>query len=1021
MKFSLVFLVVPLLLCHPGQLRAARFGPDEPGEAGDLVHRTSPDGLMWGLDGYTEGLTDIFSIHPGHAGIFVGISNDPGRGFEDAVPQVVEAIGRPPNSGVVEINNLTDFCSETSMIFLGAQTVADLTSEQRANIVILACDQLGEGYNENMSGDDQKGPGDNQWICSGLAEKIYESCNKNFGMDLSYYDQYPYQDQDGTVHSYPGYGGWGGVDITPDGRIDTDDNQVSETLEQTKVTTVWPFYLHILFPYTQMIQSSLVDAAPEVPTTRAEFEPAQPNGDNGWYTVDVETTIVGDDGDHGSGIYYLRYSFGDGDWQLYESPFLIRETNYLYSYAKDNAGNYPDTVYPDAYLKIDQEGPRFPTWTNTSDPRPGHYEFFQEIYDDNSGHRVDASYPRVYYSWNQALVVENHNNGSLAMNADGPGRFRAAFTVETANLGDRLFWRCRARDNAGNLAWSEVRAGGVITGGSPYDRIIAEDDPEFNRGSLSGKLWYYYSDGAYKDYYWTYGDNLSGSDCWASWTPTIPVDGYYDIYAGFWAGHDRSSQVPVAIDHREGTDRLVLSQHHDGEDVWVSRLLGTYRLSAGTGQQLELGDSTGEPYDGDTVVLADTVKFIFRQTLESPTPTVLPVSSRTPSPVSSPTPSPSVAAVSTPTPAASPTATLLPSATAAPTLTPPEAAPPTPTATIVRCLTVSGKVLDGESGEGLIGAEVRGYCGDVDTAPVVTDDEGRYRLEFCTHYPARGMVVKARRVGFLPDYREEHYENWEEISGADIPLIPDNLPSGVVDGDYDGNGSAEITLFRPATGMWGIRGRSRFYFGGEGDDLVAADYSGDGTSDVAVFRGGRGLWVVRGLTRVYFGTAGDVPVPGDYGGDGTARIAVYRNRNGMWAVQGLTRWYFGSRHDRPVPGDYDGSGSWAPAVFRPANGLWAVRGVTRTYFGRLGDRPVPGDYTGSGGRSFGIFRPETGLWAIGEMTRIYYGSSVDIPVPGRYDGDRDRPAVFRSGSGLWAVRGWTRTYFGRTTDLPATR
>ena len=38
------------------------------------------------------------------------------------------------------------------------------------------------------------------------------------------------------------------------------------------------------------------------------------------------------------------------------------------------------------------------------------------------------------------------------------------------------------------------------------------------------------------------------------------------------------------------------------------------------------------------------------------------------------------------------------------------------------------------------------------------------------------------------------------------------------------------------------------------------DYNGDGTSNIAIFRVGSGLWAIRGITRVYFGTSGDIPV-----------------------------------------------------------------------------------------------------------------------------------------------------------------
>lgn len=239
------------------------------------------------------------------------------------------------------------------------------------------------------------------------------------------------------------------------------------------------------------------------------------------------------------------------------------------------------------------------------------------------------------------------------------------------------------------------------------------------------------------------------------------------------------------------------------------------------------------------------------------------------------------------------------------------------------------------------------------------------------------------------------------------------------------------------------------------------DYNGDGTSDLAIFRPGSSLWSARGVTRVYFGRSGDLPVSGDYRGDGTTIPAVFRPTGGLWGVRGLTRFYFGGSEDLPVPGAYGSSEVWTPAIFRPASGLWAVRGLTRTYFGQTGDLPVPGDYGGEGRQNIGVFRPDSGLWAVSGSTRFYFapglgspapadyggegaeratifeadgrwrirgrtdfywGGVADLPVPSNYLGDGTaRPAVFRPESGLWAVRELTRAYFGRFGDIPASR
>lgn len=240
-------------------------------------------------------------------------------------------------------------------------------------------------------------------------------------------------------------------------------------------------------------------------------------------------------------------------------------------------------------------------------------------------------------------------------------------------------------------------------------------------------------------------------------------------------------------------------------------------------------------------------------------------------------------------------------------------------------------------------------------------------------------------------------------------------------GDYNGDGTSEIAVFRPATGLWAARGVTRAYFGRFGDLPVPGDYRGDGTTIPAVFRPETGLWAVRGLSRLYFGGEGDRPVPGVYG-PGEAWIpGVFRPSSGLWAVRGLTRAYFGQTGDLPVPGDYGGTGRRHPGIFRPDSGLWAIRGLTRFFYASGSGTPVPADYGGTGTDRAAVFEG-AGRWRIRGQTVFFWGSGGDLPVPSNYLGDgTDRPAIFRPENGRWAVRELTRVYFGRPGDLPASR
>ncbi len=242
-------------------------------------------------------------------------------------------------------------------------------------------------------------------------------------------------------------------------------------------------------------------------------------------------------------------------------------------------------------------------------------------------------------------------------------------------------------------------------------------------------------------------------------------------------------------------------------------------------------------------------------------------------------------------------------------------------------------------------------------------------------------------------------------------------------GDYDGDGTSDIGIYRQSAGLWAVRGVTRTYFGGPIDLPVSGDYTGDGTSNLGIFRPTAGLWALRGVSRIYYGLPGDYPAPADYDGNGIADVCIFRPSAGLWSARGVTRTYFGAAGDKPVPGDYKGSGTDAIGIFRPSSGTWAIRGVTRIYFGGFDDWPLPGDYNGDGAFEAAIFRPwSTGLWAVRGVTRFYFGRCTDYPVRADFNGNgTDNPGVFRQHLGLWAARGVTRAYFGGSGDIPVAR
>lgn len=126
-----------------------------------------------------------------------------------------------------------------------------------------------------------------------------------------------------------------------------------------------------------------------------------------------------------------------------------------------------------------------------------------------------------------------------------------------------------------------------------------------------------------------------------------------------------------------------------------------------------------------------------------------------------------------------------------------------------------------------------------------------------------------------------------------------------VPADFDGDGWEDLAIWRPSSGYWAVvhssLGASKDesaiiwkQWGAAGDYIMPGDYDGDGKADLVVWRSTNGNWYICSSVHRYdcsigqtfqFGLLGDIPIRADYDGDGILDLIVWRPSSGTWYIK----------------------------------------------------------------------------------------------------------------------------------------
>jgi len=205
-------------------------------------------------------------------------------------------------------------------------------------------------------------------------------------------------------------------------------------------------------------KSVRIDVDDTLPYSTHEFDPRNPDGENGWYVTDVEVTLSASDpysNEVSSGVNFMKYKIGDGSWQTISGDrgtFILNEDGdnlQIQYYAVDNVGNQESTN--SFTIDMDQTPPDIEEveWEAFRDPPifgEWYVTFTCDAVDETSGmDRVE-----MYINDGVYKVIEG----------DGP---TYKFTIQWSSILKTVVFTFEHYDRAGNVIADDLPGDDVVS------------------------------------------------------------------------------------------------------------------------------------------------------------------------------------------------------------------------------------------------------------------------------------------------------------------------------------------------------------------------------------------------------------------------------------------------------------------------------------------------------------------------------------------------------------------------------